>query len=147
MPAQSLQSCPILCDALDCSSLLSMGFSRQEYWSGLPCPSSGDLPEPGIEPKSPASATLAGGFFTHRATWEVLAEVNVPYNIAYPRSEIHCVYHPMIGQSCAPRCWEFWGHCWHSAFTESSVKMLGKCQIYLHILSFFKKYLFGFTGS
>ena len=33
----------------------SMGFSRQEYWSGLPFPSPGDLPEPGIEPKSPAS--------------------------------------------------------------------------------------------
>ena len=33
---------------------LSMGFSRQEYWSGLPFPSPGDLPEPGIEPRSPA---------------------------------------------------------------------------------------------
>ena len=33
---------------------LSMGFSRQEYWSGLPCPSPGDLPNPGIEPESPA---------------------------------------------------------------------------------------------
>ena len=32
----------------------SMGFSRQEYWSGLPCPSSGDLPNPGIKPRSPA---------------------------------------------------------------------------------------------
>ena len=136
MPAQALQSCPTLCDPLDCSSLLSMGFSRQEYWSGLPCPSLGDLPEPGIERKSPASAALADGFLTHRTTWEVLAEVNVPYNIANPRSEVHCVYCPMIGQSCAPRCWEFWGHCLHSAFTESSVKMLGKCQIYLHILSF-----------
>jgi len=38
-----------------------MGFSRQEYWSGLPFPSPGDLPESGIEPVSPA---LAGGFFT-----------------------------------------------------------------------------------
>ena len=38
-----------------------MGFSRQEYWSGLPSPSSGDLPQPGIKPMSP---TLAGGFFT-----------------------------------------------------------------------------------
>ena len=33
---------------------LFMGFSRQEYWSGLPCPPAGDLPDPGIEPKSPA---------------------------------------------------------------------------------------------
>ena len=44
-----------------CQSPLSMGFSTQEYWSGLPFPSPGDLPEPGIEPVSPA---LAGGFFT-----------------------------------------------------------------------------------
>ena len=40
---------------------LSMGFSRQEYWSGLPSPSPGDLPDPEIEPTSP---TLACGFFT-----------------------------------------------------------------------------------
>ena len=40
---------------------LSVGFSRQEYWSGLPFPPPGDLPNPGIEPMSPA---LAGGFFT-----------------------------------------------------------------------------------
>ena len=40
---------------------LSMGFPRQEYWCGLPFPSPGDLPEPGIEPASPA---LAGKFFT-----------------------------------------------------------------------------------
>ena len=40
----------------------SMGFSKQEYWSGLPFPSPGDLPDPGIEPTSP---TLAGGFFTN----------------------------------------------------------------------------------
>ena len=40
---------------------LSMGFSRQEYWSGLPFPSTGDLPDPGAGPQSPA---LAGRFFT-----------------------------------------------------------------------------------
>ena len=43
---------------------LSMAFSRQEYWNGLPFPSPGDLPDPGIEPASPASRALAGGFFT-----------------------------------------------------------------------------------
>ena len=40
---------------------LSMGFSRQEYWSGLPFPSPGDLPDPGIEPESPA---LQADYFT-----------------------------------------------------------------------------------
>ena len=49
---------------------LSMGLFRQEYWSGLPCPPPGDLPIPGIEPKSLKSPALAGGFFTTGATWE-----------------------------------------------------------------------------
>ena len=40
-----------------CQAPLSMGFSRQEYWSGLPCPPPGDLPNPGIEPRSPALQT------------------------------------------------------------------------------------------
>ena len=43
---------------------LSMKFSRQEYWSGLPCSPSGDLPDPGMEPMSFMSLALAGGFFT-----------------------------------------------------------------------------------
>ena len=49
---------------------LSMGFSRQEYWSGLPFPPSEDLPDPGTEPVSPVAPALAGGFFTTRATGE-----------------------------------------------------------------------------
>ena len=44
------QSCPTPCD----QAPLSMGFSRQEYWSGLPFPSPGDLPDPEIKPRSPA---------------------------------------------------------------------------------------------
>ena len=43
---------------------LSMGFHRQEYWSGLPFPTPEDLPDPGIKPLSPASSALAGRFFT-----------------------------------------------------------------------------------
>ena len=39
--------------AVACQAPLSMRFSRQEYWSGLPCPPPGDLPNPGIEPRSP----------------------------------------------------------------------------------------------
>ena len=45
-----------------CQAALSMGFPGQEYWSGLPCPPPGDLPNPGTEPTSPASPALAGGF-------------------------------------------------------------------------------------
>ena len=51
-------------------SPLPMGFSRQEYWSGLPCPPPGALPYPGIESASFMSPALAGGFFTTNATWE-----------------------------------------------------------------------------
>ena len=43
---------------------LSMGFSRQEYWSGLPFPPPGDLPDSGTEPACLLSPALAGGFFT-----------------------------------------------------------------------------------
>ena len=70
-----------LCRSLSCVRLhvtpwtvayqvpLSMGFSKQEYWSGLSCPPPGDLPDPGIKPASPASA---GGFFTAEPPGEVL---------------------------------------------------------------------------
>ena len=50
--------------------LLSMGFSRQKYWSGLPCFPQGDLPNPGIKPISLMSPALTGAFSTTRATWE-----------------------------------------------------------------------------
>ena len=50
------KSCPTLVTpwTVACQASLTMGFSRQEYWSGLPFPSPGDLPNPGIEPRSPA---------------------------------------------------------------------------------------------
>ena len=53
---------------------LSMGFPREEYWSGLPFLPPGDLPNPGMEPASPVSPAVAGRFFTfyHCATWEAL---------------------------------------------------------------------------
>ena len=54
-------------------ALLSMGFSRQEYWSGLPFPSAGKLPNPGIEPTSLMSPALAIRFLTTSATWEELS--------------------------------------------------------------------------
>ena len=47
-----------------CQFPLSIGFFKQKYWSGLPCPPPGDLPDPGIEPTTLTSPTLAGEFFT-----------------------------------------------------------------------------------
>ena len=105
------QSCPTLCDPIDCSlpgssihgifqarilewgaiafsevaSVVSnsvilwlvacqvplpMGFSRQEYWNGLPCPPPGGLPDPGIKPASLMSPALEVGFFTTSTIWE-----------------------------------------------------------------------------
>ena len=52
---------------------LFTGFSRKEYWSGLPRPPPRDLPNPGIEPMSLIYPTLAGRFFTTNSTWESLA--------------------------------------------------------------------------
>ena len=66
MCAQSL-SCVQLFSALwtvACQAPLSMEFSRQEYWSGLPYPTPGNLPDPGIEPRSLVSPALTGGLFT-----------------------------------------------------------------------------------
>ena len=70
--AKLLQSRPTLCNPVDCNPPGSsvLGFPRQEYCSGLPFPSPGDLPDPGIEPESLISPALAGSFFTASATWE-----------------------------------------------------------------------------
>ena len=76
MRAKSLQSWTIACQAP-----LSMGFSRQEHWSGLPCPSPGDLLDPGIKPMSLTSPALAGRFFTTSATQKTL---RAAYSLANP---------------------------------------------------------------
>ena len=69
------QSCLTLCDAMDCTQAsLSMGFSRQEYWSGLPFLTPGDLSEAGFEPVSPVSPALAGGFLTTEVRTSVYSE-------------------------------------------------------------------------
>ena len=69
VPAQSLSHVQLLATprTVALQVPLSMGSPRQEYWSGLPFPTPGDLPNPGIEPASPA---LADGFFTTSTTWE-----------------------------------------------------------------------------
>ena len=63
MRVQLLQSCPTLCNPMDCNpqASLSIGFSQQEYWSELPCPPPGDLPNPGIEPTYAASLAMQMG--------------------------------------------------------------------------------------
>ena len=58
---------------------LSMGFSRHDYWNGLPCPPPRDLSDPGIKPVSLTSPALAGGFFTTNTTWEAQGAVKNTY--------------------------------------------------------------------
>ena len=64
--SDSVQPCGLY---IACWAPLFIEISRQEYWSGLPCHPSGDLPDSGIEPMSFMSPALAGGFFTTSTTW------------------------------------------------------------------------------
>ena len=70
----------------------TMGFSRQEYWSGLPCPPPGDLSNPGIKPVSLKSSTLAARFFTISVTWKA------------PSYIISSVQFSSAAQSCVTIC-------------------------------------------
>ena len=91
MRTQPLPSCATLCDPMDCSPpklLCSWGFSRQEHWSGLPCPPPGGLPNPGIELTSFMSPALAGGclfvcflplWLSPNAEFQALGSLRVPH--------------------------------------------------------------------
>ena len=105
--AKLLQSCPTLCDPIDptaCQAPVSIGFSREEYWSGFRLPFPRDLPNPGIKHTSLMSPALAGRLFTTSATWEALlpsCQLSIPWvftgistlaNAAQPRHHtyVHC---------------------------------------------------------
>ena len=75
-----------------------MGFSRQEYWSGLPCPPPGDLPDPGTEPTSFTSLALAGGFLAVSANWEALHEYTQKQIVEATLDEYS------VAQSCPTLC-------------------------------------------
>ena len=68
---------------------LSMGVSKQEYWSGFPCTSSEDLPNPGIKPTSLLSPALAGEFFTANVTWEAPTQ----YLFLFQKEHLHFTLH------------------------------------------------------
>jgi hypothetical protein len=89
-----------------CQAPLSVGFSRQEYWSGFPCPPPGDLPDPGMESASLMSPALAGGFFTTGVAWEAWWASKEPHR---SRCELlgeamgfEC--RPVVARGCAPYC-------------------------------------------
>ena len=87
-----------------CQAPLSMGFSKQEYWSGFPCPPPGDLLDPGIKPTSLLSPALAGGFFTTstspRKPRNVKGFAQVPELVTALESESESE----VAQSCPTLC-------------------------------------------
>ena len=92
---KSLQLHLTLCDVMDCSPPGLQGFSRQEYWTGLPCPPPGDLPNPGIETASLKSPALAGGFFTTDATCEAHQRILTNHQecrTITSRASVRCLY-------------------------------------------------------
>ena len=91
-----------------CLAPLSMGFSRQEYWSGLPCLLPGNLPSPWIKPASLMSPALAGGFFTTSTTWEA----HHPSIHSSTHSQIHTLdfapytqVHPVLSKETIKTSW------------------------------------------
>ena len=122
MRAKSFQSCPTLCDPMDCVAHqvpLSMGFSRQEYWSGLPCPPPGDLPNPGIKLESLTSPALAGRFFNTSATWK--AHHNTLTCFCSYSHFMEDVTETYWGEINFTKQWTVVAHCWSQITGLSSI--------------------------
>ena len=84
---------------------LSMGFSRQECWSGQPFPSPGDIPNPEIKPTSLTTPTLARGFFTTSATWKPIYNIiYIIYIYIYITVLAHIQSANSVTQSCPTLC-------------------------------------------
>ena len=125
-----------------CQALLSMGFSRQEDWSGLPGPSPGDLPHPGMEASSLKSLALVGRFFTTSAIWE--ARIWVYYHLficsGKPIYEYTTIYLFVLGSpymSILPFIYSFWeARIWvyYHLFIRSGKPVYEYTAIYLFIL-------------
>ena len=112
MHAKSLQLCLTFCKPMDCSPPGSFIFSRQEYWSGLPCPPPGNVPNPGIElTPSLRSPPSAGTFFTARTTYLYIVKYS-----SCRRDRVHAQFFALdyqfllgfldidIGLPCFPDC-------------------------------------------
>ena len=78
--------------AVACQAPLSMGLSRQECWSELSFPPAGDLPHPGIEPRSPVSPASVSRFLTTSATWEAPCWLDLPSKETISRVALMGVY-------------------------------------------------------
>ena len=79
---------------------LSMGCSTLEYWYGMPCPTPGDLPNPGIEPVSLRPPALVGGFFITSTNWEAPLMLSLIFkyfdrHFAHRKNENNCINHSL----------------------------------------------------
>ena len=107
---------------------LSVGFSRQEYWSRLLCPPPGDLPNPGTEPESPASPALAGGFFTTSATWEA------SFYIDYVKLYSYALQRSCLKPGAPPYKIDDYRKSQHNSFIYLSLhSYLQKCTLHMYI--------------
>jgi len=87
---------------------LPLEFTRQEYWSGLPFSSPGDLPDPGIKPMSPASPTLADRFFTTEPLWMSFWYIDILSEFLAKASLFFWHFYQFSGQYAHPRRWAEW---------------------------------------
>ena len=93
----------LVAQAIAHQASLSVGFSRQKYWSGLLDPSPGDLPDPGIKPVSLASPALAARFFTTSTTWEAHSVLIF----------IHIFIQPVLTARWRINCWGYYSEQTH----------------------------------
>ena len=127
-----------------CQAPLSMGCSRQEYWSGLPCPPPGDLSDPGIESMSLTSPALAGKFFTTSTTWEaiyihensLILRINFKYWLYF---KIICCCCFSVANSCPTVC-----NLMDSSTPGSSIQAFFQTRILEWVAISFSR---GFSGS
>ena len=95
------------------NSSLFMEFSRHKYWSSLPIPTPGDLPNPGIEPTSLVSPASAGGFFTTSATWEAIYVYLIRFAIQQKLTQHWKATIPSVKKK-SKRCQVFSSPCTHT---------------------------------
>ena len=88
-----------------CQAPLSLGFARQEYWSGLPFPPPGDLPDPGIEPAFPVSPTLTSRFFATEPPGKPISRYKAPLVQSLKRISPYSFLRVWLGQVHISRGW------------------------------------------
>ena len=105
-----VQSCLTLCDPMNYSlqAPLSMKISKQGYWSGLPFPTPGDLPNPGIEPTYPTAPAATGRFFTTEPPGKPMGSVVTPKSICCTRASESELTWRLVFTEVAKLKWVHW---------------------------------------